>query len=259
MKLAKILTFTIFFTVVGSTMSHAAVGIYEADTAFRFVELKRDFILSDRANILGKKLCVEYRETRIRSGEVTAMIMDWNRDVLIQFPLSSSFGANRFVIDLEQLPYQWEEKTNYWIEIIGGGGIHYKLAFQLLPQVLNEAPVIDIVSDVKYSDCKGMGHSMVEFYGSIQSDNYPCRLEWNVLNKDGIQLHAPVTETIDKDEVSTISVLDNPSYTVNLKVQDACGNIQNASVEVSCPTFKKSKLHIYIEDGIKNNKNSVEK
>ncbi len=200
---------------------------------------------------MGKHLCVKYKEEGLKQGEVKARILDSNRETLIQFPLTSKYGSNKYVINLEELPYQWEEETNYWFELIGGKGIQYTILFQLLPPVLLEEPVVDIISDVKYVNCKELDQSLVDFYGEIISDNYPCRLEWNVSNDEGTPLLNSIIETIDADQVSTITITNIPPYTVSLLVEDACGNEQIARVNVTCSTFKKSKLHIYLENGVK--------
>ncbi len=252
MKYVRLTFFITVFLLAGFFESNAKKSVVLSDSAYRFIELKKSFESLQKVDILGQLLCIRYKEERHKEGKLKARILDSNKELLLEFSLSSKYGDNKYVINLEELPYQWEEKTNYWFELIGGGGVQYTLLFQLLPAVLNTPPAIDIITDIKYSDCKNLSSSLIDFYGEVKSDNFPCRLEWKVTTPDGVPLLRSVIETIDSTQVSTITLMNIPPYIVNLKVEDACGNIQYASVSLNCSSFKKSKLHIYLEKGIKN-------
>ncbi len=180
-------------------------------------------------------------------------IYDWKRVLVATVSLDKAFGLNSYVVDLDNVYSDWKPRSLYTCELKDENNRKYVLPFRLVPPPETPGPVVSILVNPIEVSCKDITSNVVEFYGSIDGGKAPYTVQWYITN-DSVpsSYYQPREEIIAKPGKTTVISVDvDPDYYVVMFVKDACGNLQQKVVNLTCEENRKEdQLCLYRAIGV---------
>jgi len=200
-------------------------------------------------DISDKTLSLQYYDSYGRLKDIALSIYDWKRVLVATVSLDKAFGLNSYVIDLDNVYSDWKPRSLYTCELKDENNRKYVLPFRLVPPPETPGPDVSILVNPIEVSCEDVTSNVVEYYGSIDGGKAPYTVQWYIMNDSRTQfLYQPREEIITKaGKTTVISVDANPDYYVVMFVKDACGNLQQKVVNLTCEENRKKINSVFIE------------
>lgn len=200
-------------------------------------------------DISDKTLSLQYYDSYGRLKDIALSIYDWKHALVATISLDKSFGLNSYVIDLDNVYSDWKIRSIYTCELRDENNRKYVLPIRLVAPPETPGPDVSILVNPLEVSCEDVTTNVVEFYGSIDGGKAPYTVQWYILNDSRTQfLYQPREEIITKaGKTPVISVDANPDYYVVMFVKDACGNVQQKVVNLTCEENHKKINSVFIE------------
>jgi len=199
-------------------------------------------------DVKDKTLFLEYYDNQGTWKELPIRFYNWKNEQVAVAALAKAFGANYFQIDLNQIYSSWEDDKVYSCRVVDETKKKYELSFQF-SKPKGDKPTLDIIMNPISLNCEIPSNSVAEFYGSISGGKAPYTVNWVVANDNqSALLYQPKQEVIENaDRSSMITVDKAPAYYVLMQVKDACGEIEQKVLYVSCDNKNRKVNTIFVE------------
>lgn len=202
-------------------------------------------------DISDEKLSIQYNDAYGRWKEIPLKVYDWKRNLVTTLNLDKAYGLNSYVFNLKAVYGAWEMDEVYTCELKDESGRKYELRIRLVPPPEELGPQVSILVDPEHPGCEdALSFNLVKFYGDVKGGKAPYTVNWFVVNDSRTDfLYQPREELIaSPGKTSVIAVDKNPAYYVMLQVKDACGNVKEGIVYLTCEENRKKINTIFVEE-----------
>jgi len=185
------------------------------------------------------------------AGELTLKVYNWKLELAAEFWLDKSLGLNQYSIELDRSGVDLSSGSTFHRVLNDKTGSEFKwLIRDRIKREPKEIIPKIIVKPIEINCTELSKASVIEFYGDATGGNEPYKMSWYVLNDARTTLlYQPKEDNLESrtGTLSMITVDKSPAYSVMLQVSDACGNLGEKMVHITCEDNKKKISTIFVD------------